>query len=229
MSASRRQYFAKKLFELTGFLPIGGFLIEHLYSNFQAVGPGGDQRFDDVVRSLQNNPIIIYLEIFAIGLPILYHAAYGMLIAKQARLNNGQYGFFRNWTYTLQRLTGLILILYMGYHVWNTRLYPHFAAADHPLYGYLLDSGGQKLVSSRYMTHYLAQTHFGISVIWFYVAGVACAVYHFANGLWNVAIHWGITISPKSQRISGLVCGMVGVTLLAVGLASLLAFTKMGA
>ena len=41
MASPRTRYFAKKLFELTGFVPIGAFLIEHLYSNFQAVGPGG--------------------------------------------------------------------------------------------------------------------------------------------------------------------------------------------
>jgi succinate dehydrogenase / fumarate reductase, cytochrome b subunit len=229
MASKRTQYIARKLFELTGFLPIGGFLIEHFYSNFQAVGPGGEERFNEVVRSLQANPIIIYLEIFAIGLPILYHAAYGIFVAKQARPNNGQYGYFRNWAYLLQRATGIILVAYIGYHVWNTRLYPHFAKPDHQLYGYLMDGGGQKLISSSYMTHYLQQTHFGISVTWFYVVGIGCAVYHFANGLWNAAIHWGLTISPRSQRISGFVCGMVGVTLLAVGLASLLAFTKMGA
>jgi hypothetical protein len=36
-----------------------------------------------------------------------------------------------------------------------------------------------------------------------------------------------LTISPRSQRISGFVCGLVGVTLFAVGMASLMAFVKM--
>jgi succinate dehydrogenase / fumarate reductase cytochrome b subunit len=81
MPSSRTRYFAKKLFELTGFIPIGAFLIEHLYSNFQAVGPGGAQRFDTVVKDLQTNPIIIFLEIGVIGLPLLYHAGYGLFVA----------------------------------------------------------------------------------------------------------------------------------------------------
>jgi succinate dehydrogenase / fumarate reductase cytochrome b subunit len=51
-------------------------------------------------------------------------------------------------------------------------------------------------------------------------------VYHFANGIWNIGIHWGITITPRAQRTSGFVCGLIGVTLLAVGLTSLLAFIK---
>src|SRR6478735_332783 len=120
MASPRTQYFAKKLFEISGFLPIGGFLVEHLYSNFQRVGPGGAERFDKVVSDLQTNPIIIFLEIFAIGLPLLYHAAYGLFIAKMAKYNNGGYGYLRNWTYLFQRFTGFILIVYIGYHVWNT-------------------------------------------------------------------------------------------------------------
>src|SRR5690242_6515528 len=107
MASARTRYFAKKLFELTGFLPIGAFLIEHMYSNFQAVGPGGEQRFNDVVRDLQTNPIIIFLEIGVIGLPLLYHAFYGLFVASMAaRPNPGSYGYLRNWTYTLQRITG---------------------------------------------------------------------------------------------------------------------------
>jgi succinate dehydrogenase / fumarate reductase cytochrome b subunit len=223
MASARTKFYAKKLFELTGFLPIGGFLVEHLYSNFQAVGPGGAERFNTIVKDLQTNPLIIFLEIGAIGLPLLYHALYGLFVASQARPNVGGYGYLRNWTYLFQRLSGVVLFFYIGYHVWNTRLAPIF----HPDAPLLQNVDGQPLVSSAYMHQYFLDSHFGIPVFWIYVVGIACAVFHFANGLWNAGIHWGLTISPRSQRISGFVCGLVGVTLLAVGLASLLAFVKM--
>src|SRR5882672_7270166 len=107
MASAQTKFYAKKLFELTGFLPIGAFLVEHLYSNFQAVGPGGAERFNTVVKDLQTNPIIIFAEIGMIGLPLLYHAAYGIFIATQARPNTGSYGYLRNWTYLFQRITGV--------------------------------------------------------------------------------------------------------------------------
>jgi succinate dehydrogenase / fumarate reductase cytochrome b subunit len=220
MASLRARYIARKLFELTGFLPIGGFLIEHLYSNFQAVGPGGAQRFDHIVKDLQTNPIIIFLEIGAIGLPLLYHAGYGLFVAKQARPNVGSYGYMRNWLYLFQRITGVLLLFYIGYHVWNTRLAPFFQP-DNP---YLQIVDNQPLVSAKYMHHYFLETHLGIQVFWIYVVGIACAVYHFANGLWNVGYHWGLTVSPRSQRWWGLACGFIGVTLLAVALATLQAF-----
>ena len=225
MASARTQYYAKKLFELSGFLPIGAFLIEHLYSNFQAVGPGGAQRFDTVVKDLQTNPIVIFLEIGVIGLPLLYHAAYGLFVASRAKPNNGSYGYGRNWLYTFQRITGVILLFYIGYHVWNTRLAP-IVHPDNPL---LQNVDGQPLVSTAYMHNYFLETHFGIQVYWIYLVGISCAVFHFCNGLWNVGYHWGLTVSPRSQRLWGYACGLIGVTLLAVALASLRAFINVSA
>ncbi len=126
----------------------------------------------------------------------------------------------RNWLYLFQRITGILLLFYIGYHVWNTRLAPFFQA-DNP---YLQIVDNQPLVSAKYMHHYFLETHLGIQVFWIYVVGIACAVYHFANGLWNVGYHWGLTVSPRSQRWWGLACGFIGVTLLAVALATLQAF-----
>jgi len=227
MAQARAQYLGKKLFELSGLLPVGGFLVEHLYSNFQAVGPGGAERFDKVVVDLQTNPLVIFAEIGVIALPLLYHAAYGLFIAQMARPNTGGYGYLRNWTYLLQRVTGVILIFYIGYHVWNTRLVP-LLHPDAPLLQHAPGTS-EPLVSSAYMHAYLNEAHLGVQVVWLYVVGIACAVFHFANGLWNIGVHWGLTVGERAQRISGLVCGLIGVTLLAVGLTSLLAFAKMGA
>jgi succinate dehydrogenase / fumarate reductase cytochrome b subunit len=217
---SRGRYLAKKLFELSGFVPIGAFLIDHLYSNFQVVGKGGAERFNQVVKDLQTNPIVVYLEIGLIALPLLYHAAYGLFVASQARPNNGDYGYLRNWMYLLQRVTGVLLILYISYHVWNTRFFPLLHQDDPRLQ--IVD--GKPLLSTAYMHDYLLETHIGIRVYWIYFVGVSCAVFHFSNGLWNLGYHWGLTISPRSQRLWGFCCGLVGAMLLALGLASLNAF-----
>jgi succinate dehydrogenase / fumarate reductase cytochrome b subunit len=225
MAAAHTRYFAKKLFELSGFVPIGAFLLEHFYSNFQAVGPGGEQRFNTIVKDLQTNPAVIFAEIGIIGLPLLYHAFYGMFVARQARPNVGGYGWLRNWLYLFQRVTGLLLFFYIAYHVWNTRLVPLL----HPDNPYLQNVDGQPLVSASYMHNYFLESHFGIQVFWIYVIGIGCAVFHFCNGLWNLGYHWGLTVSPRSQRIWGLACGVIGVTLLAVGLATLQAFIKIQA
>ncbi len=224
-----RAYYARKLFELSGLVPVGAFLVEHLYTNFQAVGPGGHARFDKIVVDLQSNPLTIYLEIFAIALPLLYHAGYGFLVVRKMQPNPGEYGYLRNWTYVLQRITGVLLFLYIGYHVWNTRLYPLFHPDDPSLQHLTLEGGGKEaLVSSAYMRRYLGGAHLGVPVFWLYVVGLACAVYHFGNGLWNLGVHSGITVSRPAQRMSGWACAGVGLALLFLGIRSLIALSQTG-
>jgi succinate dehydrogenase / fumarate reductase cytochrome b subunit len=207
----------RRLHSLTGVLPIGAFLVEHLYSNYQAVGPGGAARFDGVVAELQHNPVVIFAEIFAIGLPILYHAFYGLVIAGQARSNNLAYRYGANWRFLGQRITGILLVVYIGYHVWMTRLRPVFDP------GRFAASKG--LVTFDYMHGYLNERLLGLfPTWWFYVVGVLAACFHLANGLWGFLIHWGVTTGPRAQKISALACAGIGVALAALGLNSLVAF-----
>jgi succinate dehydrogenase / fumarate reductase cytochrome b subunit len=213
-------FLARRLHSLTGVVPIGAFLIEHFYTNYQAVGPGGAARFDDAVRELQRNPVIVWLEIFAIGLPILYHAFYGLFIARQARFNNTAYGYGANWRFLFQRVTGLILIFYIFYHVWMTRLRP---VASPELFR---QTDG--LVTYAYMHGYLTERLLGLPTFIFYILGTLAACFHLANGLWGFLIHWGITVGPRAQRLSAYACVGLGILLSLLGLNSLYAFVATG-
>jgi succinate dehydrogenase / fumarate reductase cytochrome b subunit len=61
-------------------------------------------------------------------------------------------------------------------------------------------------------------------ILAFYMLGVISAAYHFGYGLWSFGIHWGITVSEQSQRLSQWVCAAIGFAVLTVGLISTLAF-----
>lgn len=211
-------FLARRLHSLTGVLPIGAFLVEHFYSNYQAVGPGGQERFNGVVQELQRNPVVVWLEIFFIGLPILYHAGYGIFIAGQARYNTMAYRYGANWRFTLQRLTGVILIFYIAYHVWMTRLRPVFEPQSF--------AQTQGLITYDYMHGYLNEQLLFLPTWVFYVVGVVCACFHLANGLWGFLIHWGITVGPRAQRLSAYACAGFGIVLAALGLNSLFAFVS---
>jgi succinate dehydrogenase / fumarate reductase, cytochrome b subunit len=221
---SARAFYARKLFELSGLVPLGLFLVEHFYENFQVVGPGGAERFDRVVLELQSNPAIVYAEIFGIALPLLYHAVYGLFVAQMARPNNGAYGYLRNWTFLFQRVTGLVLIAFIGYHVYKTRLYPGL----HPEDGLLQHVRGEPLVSTAYMHRYLGERLLGVRLVWLYLGAVGCAVYHLANGLWNLGVHWGLLVSRGAQRRAGWLCVTVGAALFYLGARSALTFYRPG-
>lgn len=215
-----RHFLLRRVHSLSGVLPIGVFLVQHLYTNFQAVGPGGAQRFDATVAELQHNPVVIYAEIFGIGLPILYHAFYGLFIAAQARNNATRYRYGANWRFLFQRVTGILLVGYIGYHVYMTRLQPELHPQRFP--------GG--IVDYDYMHAYLTGTLAGVPIWVGYIIGTSAAVFHLANGLWGFLIHWGVTVGPRAQRVSAWACAGFGAALLALGLGSLYAFVvKSGA
>jgi succinate dehydrogenase / fumarate reductase cytochrome b subunit len=61
-------------------------------------------------------------------------------------------------------------------------------------------------------------------MLWFYIIGVLCTIFHFANGLWSFCVSWGITISPRSQRISTYVTMVIFILLAIIGIQDILAF-----
>ncbi len=120
-----RTFVLRKLHQLTGIMPLGFFLLEHFYTNSKALTGPAD--FNNAVRDLQSIPYILFVEIGGIFIPLIYHAVYGILITAEARPNNLNYPYPRNWFYTVQRLTGIILFFFITFHVLNFRfgLIPH--------------------------------------------------------------------------------------------------------
>ena len=193
-------FWLRRLHSLSGVLPIGAFVIEHMASNaFILAGPAAYNRQIEFLRSL---PLVTFMEVTFIGLPILYHALYGLYVWSTGKSNLAWYPYPKNFLYTLQRWTGLIAFIYIGYHVYHTRIV-------NALYG--------TEVSYARMQHLMSTPW----IFWFYVAGLASVMFHFANGIWGFLVSWGITISQKSQRIAGLSSAVLGLVLFILGISSL--------
>jgi succinate dehydrogenase / fumarate reductase cytochrome b subunit len=196
-------------------MTLGFFLLEHLYTNSKALTGPAD--FNNAVRDLQSIPYIIFVEIGGIFIPLIYHAVYGILITAEARPNNLNYPYPRNWFYTVQRLTGIILFFFITFHVLNFRfgLIPHLnnlSVADNPGQAFAIVSREFRMVP--------------IFII--YVVGIAATVWHLANGIWLFLVDWGITIGERAQRLTGYACIAFGVLLLAVGINAAVAFIRPG-
>src|ERR671939_1737712 len=131
-----RTFILRKLHQLSGIVPLGIFLLEHFYTNSKALTGPGD--FNNAVKELQSIPYILFIEIGGIFIPLIYHAVYGLFITWEARPNNLHYPYPRNWFYTIQRVTGLILFFFILFHVLNFRfgLIPGLnteSVAEHPM------------------------------------------------------------------------------------------------
>lgn len=208
MKVSDRTYFVlKRLHSLTGVFPIGVFLLEHFYTNSQALqGPGA---FDRAAADLAGIPYVGAVEAFGIWLPILFHIVLGVFIATTSQPNLRRYGYAKNWMYTLQRLSGIVLIFYILFHTFQTRFDPKYLESPSPF---------------QYMREQLSSP----AMFWFMVVGILSACWHFGNGLFGFSIHWGLATGRTAQRNVAKLGLVVSVVLAIVALNSLLAFTGRG-
>jgi succinate dehydrogenase / fumarate reductase cytochrome b subunit len=210
-----RTFILRKLHQLTGIMPLGFFLLEHFYTNSKALD--GAAHFNDAVKDLQSIPYILFVEIGGIFIPLIYHAVYGMVITVEARPNNLHYPYARNWFYTIQRMTGVILFFFITFHVLNFRfgLIPGLntiSVADNPDQAF-------KIVSGEFHR---------VSIFIVYVVGITATVWHLANGVWLFLVDWGITIGERAQKIAGYACLGFGIVLLVVGINAAVAFIRPG-
>jgi succinate dehydrogenase / fumarate reductase, cytochrome b subunit len=200
--AGNREFAYRRLHSLLGVIPIGIFLMQHLVVNHFATG--GAESFNRASDFMGSLPFKIVLETVIIYLPILFHAIYGLYIAFTAKNNTTKFGYFRNWMFMLQRISGVITLIFITWHVWQTRVAAAFGA--HVNFDMM-----NEILSSPFM--------FG-----FYLIGVISTIFHFANGLWSFLVSWGITVSPRSQVISTYFTIGVFVVLSIIGVRALLAF-----
>jgi len=220
----RHHFLLRKVHSLTGIVPVGVFLIEHLLTNSAAFGwfglfASGKARFNEEVHWIHNLPFLPLLEIFGIFLPLAFHAGYGVLIALSSQPNSGVYGYGANRRYTLQRVTAWITLLFIVVHLLKFRFAhlvgwgPEFMSAAHP---------DKFEITRQGLQHWLSfPAWFTLA---FYVVGLSAAVFHFCNGIWTFCISWGVTIGPLAQRRVGYACAGVAAVLMSWGLASLYAF-----
>lgn len=213
---------------LTGIVPIGVFLIEHLLTNSLAAGwassSSGKVRFNEAVHDIHHLPYLWVLEVFGIFLPLAFHALYGIKIARTSQPNIHAYPYMDNRRYTLQRVTGYIAFVFIIIHLLKFRFAhlvgwgPEFIGSQDPF-----EVTRHGLNAWTPMKGFVVPAWITFS---FYFVGLAAACYHFANGIWTFCISWGITIGEKAKRNVGYACVFVGLTLFALGGLSLYAFAE---
>src|SRR5437016_1299594 len=106
----------RRLHSLSGLIPIGGYMAFHLFENLKAtISP---DVFNVMVAreiwGIAPRPVFYAIELCVLIIPILFHSLYGFYIWYTGKSNASQYGYRRNWMYTLQRWTGLIGFAYLA-------------------------------------------------------------------------------------------------------------------
>ena len=240
---NRHYFLLRRLHSLTGILPIGVFLINHLLTNStiawglvnsrasENVAPGTIEQvgemtarrvgtFQHEVSFINDMPFLILIEV-TLWVSIAFHAILGVYFARTGKSNTSRYAYQDNMRYTLQRLTGYIAIFYIFYHVATLRWgWTFMSPTDEPW--------SHSQAASTFSLALRGQAQGigfgGILVSLFYFVGVTASVYHLANGLWTAAITWGLTISESAQSRWGYVCAGLGAGLMLMAWSSLIGF-----
>ncbi|HEX7285536.1 MAG TPA: succinate dehydrogenase [Candidatus Angelobacter sp.] len=202
-----RSFFWRRLHSLSGIVPVGAFLVEHFISN--AFATRGPHAYADQVKFLSGLPFVLFLEIFGIYVPLLYHSLYGFYIWWRGESNVSDYPWAGNFMYAAQRWTGAIAFAYIIWHTYTMR-FTGTHLLEHP------DAAFAKV-----------QTE--LQVWWagaLYVIGITAASWHFAYGLYLFCAKWGITVSETSRKWMGRACTVLALTFIAVGMATMSAFFR---
>ena len=189
MDPLRRRFVLRKLHSLSGLVPVGLFMLVHLWTNAKALR--GQAAFDEAVGEINHLPYLPLLEA-GILLPLAFHAGYGIKLALEARPNVGAYPSARNWMYTLQRVTGIVALFFLLFHLWELRVQKAL---------------GVMPIAAFYPTlcAHLSSTVAGIPLVALvYLVGLAASVFHFANGVWGFLCSWGITLTVACSWIPKL-------------------------
>jgi succinate dehydrogenase / fumarate reductase cytochrome b subunit len=211
----RHHFLLRRLHSLTGIV-FGGYLVVHLLVNATIAQFGARDGISDVygvqVRKIHELPLLWAVEWAFIFLPIIFHTVYGIWITLTGQPNVDRYPYTKNWFYTLQRISAIIIVLFMLFHVLSLK-----AGVFGERSALTFDWQHASWTIHRHMTA-------SFVIRWIvYPIGILASCYHLANGFWTAAITWGLTISAASQRRWGYACAGLFLITMIFGFTALVA------
>ena len=196
----------RRLHSLSGILPIGAYLVYHLYENLASLR--GPAAYDEMVHKVNTMlpPLYFHGLELTIIVPILFHSLYGVYIAWSGQPNVNKYVYGTNWAYWAQRATGYLAFAYIFLHVFVLR--GMVTLGGNHLARHALAPGQMDLVTYHDVAAHLGNPAFMNVQSWMagdwifvaYLLGTMAAIYHFCNGLNGFCWTWGIAVGRVAQK-----------------------------
>lgn len=194
----------RRLHALTGVIPLGVFVVVHLFVNATALG--GALRFDRVMGRLAASPIEPFVTLLFVGLPLAYHALYGIRRVMRAPADAEQSGYKRPRLDVLMRLTSVVMFVFVIAHTYEMRM------------------GRSPGSLHTKLTMDLSSTKWGVPLIAFgYLLGVAAVAFHLAYGCFAVLESRG-----RASRRAAILSVLGGALLFSIGSATVISFSGGG-
>ncbi len=115
-------FYWRRLHSLLGVIPVGLFLVFHLSLNFTAVG--GEELYNNAIGVMELVPHCVIVSygmgsyLYSINVPrVLWN-----LYCIYCNTNTKRFSTFRNWMFCIQRITGIFLVIFVAWHMFQTRI-----------------------------------------------------------------------------------------------------------
>ena len=217
---SRNEFLIRRLHSLSGLIPVGAYMCVHLVTNASILN--GAETFQNAVYQIHSLGNILWIvEWLFIFLPILFHALFGVVIIYGGKNNVSRYRYGSNVRYYLQRITGMVALLFIFVHVFHLHGWFHI--------DFWIETIVKPLNGAQFLPYRAASTtanalQGSLLLVLFYAVGILSCVFHFANGIWTMGITWGIWTSPAGQKRAGYIAAGVGGLLTVISLSALIGF-----
>lgn len=206
-------FLLRKLHQITGIVPLGMFYFVHLWTNSAALN--GSAVYNEHVQKIHDFPYLLFIEIFGIFLPLIFHSVYGIIISSEGKSNVLNYGYGRNWFYMFQRATGIFLFVFLLFHVLNFR------------FGLIPGLNLTPVAGNADQAYTIVANEFRLGwVLAIYILGVIATAWHLAYGFFLFAVDWGIVIGEKAQRMVLYGCLSLALFLSLLGINMAFAFVR---
>lgn len=201
------EFVLRRLHSLTGVVPLTFFIFFHFFANSYATK--GEEAFNSTVATLRGLPYLHAIEWGFLFAPFLFHMFYGLWIVFSGKPNPLRHKYPRNWAYVLQRVTAIVLFVFILYHVISLRFMDYRA----------IDESGK--LNFYQLLHREFQKP---AIYWWYVIGIACTAFHLANGVCTFCMTWGITVGRNAQRGLAYAMTVVGFVVFFMGISAIHGF-----
>jgi succinate dehydrogenase / fumarate reductase cytochrome b subunit len=177
-AGSRPVFVRARVASLLSILPLGVWTVVHLWHNLAAFEGGAAWQ---AAVTEYPHPLAQLTTLVVVLLPLAIHMAWGVGRLMTARPNLLRYGTLSNLNYTLQRISAVGVLLFLGAHLWLAMLRPR-----------LMEGHAEAFADIAHEMHFHAPT------LVVYLLGTLGVSYHLANGLQSFAMGWGLVVSRRA-------------------------------
>jgi succinate dehydrogenase / fumarate reductase, cytochrome b subunit len=232
----KARYCPRKFQSVSGVV-FGVMMVQHLAVNFLGLWPARYQAAVDRIYGLGG--WLPWLSLTLVFLPLAVHIGMGLKLLKGAGLayQTGKHHRGGDLRYLLQRLSAVILLIFIGLHVltlhwwglhqvyrltgWNSLEAYASSGLFHPA-----DAHASTARAIRTLAGSAGPLAAGnVAVMGLYLLAIWATAYHLANGLSTTAMVWNLTRTPDSEKRLAIFCAGFGIALACVGTLAWCAFT----